>query len=187
MVKGGLRLLCGGCVGTLVMLSLPALVFAGKVTDNAKDAAKVLDEGKLTLAKVIEAAEADTKGKACCVMAVKKDAATMFAVHTNAAGKCMVANVDKSGKVMGKADAKPDDCKDAKCGDGSKMMTDGKVALASAVGAAEADTKGKATAVSADANGFMVAVVLADKVWSVTVGKDGKVSKKEEVQPIKGG
>ncbi len=186
MRTSGLRMLCGGCLAALALLCAPAL--AGKATDNAKDGAKILEEGKLTLAAVIGAAEADTKGKACCVTVAKKDAGFVFAVHTHADGKCTVAHVDKSGKVTSKMDAKPEDCKDAKCGDASKMMTDSKLSLATAVGAAEADTKGKATAATCDGNGCMVAVVADGKVWNVTVGKDGKVGKKdEEKPPVKGG
>jgi uncharacterized membrane protein YkoI len=186
MIKGGWRLFCGGCIATLAMLSLPALALAGKVTDNARDASKTLEEGKLTLAKIIEAAQADTKGKALGVTAEKGAAGAEFVVHCHAGDKCFLARLDKSGKVTRKDPAKPEDCKS--CADAAKMMDTGKLTLASAVTAAETDTKGKATAVTADGKGFQVAVVTADnKIWTVTVGPDGKVAKKDELKPVQGG
>ena len=184
MTRLGLRTL--GSVAALLVA--PAFVFAAaKLTDNAKDAAKALEAGKTTLAKVIEAAETGTKGKAVAVMATMKGTDVMFAVHSHAEGKCKVVHVDKTGKAAETKDGSADDCKGA--ADATKMMDAGKVTLAKAVAAAEEDTKGHATSASSDANGFSVAVVAADKVWTVTVGKDGKVSKKEEDKPApkKGG
>lgn len=167
---------------TVSLLALPALVLAaGKLSDNAKDAAKALEGGKTNLSKVIEAAEAATKGKAVAVMATKKDANVVFAVHCAAEGKCKVAHVDGAGKAGEVKDGSADDCKG--WADSTKMMDAAKMGLTKAVAAAEADTKGMATSASSDGNGFMVAVVADGKVWNVTVGKDGKVGKKDEEKP----
>lgn len=104
---------------------------AGKVTEatakdekaehvtKAKEILAKLEGGKLTLAKVIEAAETNVKGKAISVKPVLEGDKLDLKVHVNADGKWENLTVDgKTGKVVkteaAKSDTKKDEKKDEK-------------------------------------------------------------------------
>jgi hypothetical protein len=101
----GRRVLCwsGLCFGVLALIALPALAdrHVTMNADLAKKAITVMDEGKISLVKAIEVAEAHAKGKAVYAHAQFDAKSGDFSVEVC----CLVGTqlkevlVDKAGKV----------------------------------------------------------------------------------------
>ncbi len=101
-------ILGGVLVAAFAALSaLPILAHCGKCTDSAKQIASMLDAGKMSLGKAIEAAEKESKGRAVGVYCdVKKDALGI-SCYCMVGDKLMQVDVDgKTGKVTGSKESK---------------------------------------------------------------------------------
>jgi hypothetical protein len=91
---------------------------AGKAEDAkgvSADVGKAMDAGKMTAAKVIEAAEAHSKGKALAMVATATGGKASYEVYSLAGDKLQKVKVDDAGKATGMEEAKalPGDVKPA--------------------------------------------------------------------------
>lgn len=82
---------------------------AGKMSDATgvtADVGKAMDAGKMTAAKVIEAAEAHSKGKALALVATATGGKAAYEVYAFADDKIQKVKVDDTGKATGMEEAK---------------------------------------------------------------------------------
>ena len=94
-------------LGTLGLVALPVYAWAGGMDAAAcKGMMKMMDDGKITLAKAIEAGEGMAKGKAVGAMAMMDGGKLMFKVYCMAGDKLSMVMVDGTGKAMKMDDAK---------------------------------------------------------------------------------
>ncbi len=180
------------CVSCLAAASVAALAHdeGGISAADAAKAVKLLDEGKLTLARAIEVAEKETGGRAFGVMCEMEGDKLEVDVKCVAGDKIKEVDLDASGKVTEVSDETPS--AEAAAKHGHDHMADARAALpaldaakmtlAGAIEKAEAHSKGRAVAVLAGTENkepvVYVACLTGDKLMHCAVAKDGKVTAK---------
>jgi uncharacterized membrane protein YkoI len=144
---------------------------------------KYMDTGKVTLSSAITAAEAASKGKATAAACTLTNGKLGFDVHCVSGDKVSYVEVDGAGKAGKSTDAGGDV---SKTKDAAKAID--KVTLASAIGAAETASKGKAVAAGAKSTAgkvsFEVFCLAGDKIMKVDVDDAGQAGKTEEAKAI---
>lgn len=178
--------------GVLTTLLLASVTVAGEhmTAADAKATLKMLDDGKMTLAKAIETAEACCKGKAGFAGGHKHDGKLEIMVVSMVGEKWMECRIDGEGKCSKTSEWKPAaDDKDHKPAEMAKAvaaMADAHLTWAKAIEAAETHSKGRAFAVHVEMEkeGLEIEVycLVGDKVMECDVDKAGKVTEMEEVK-----
>lgn len=87
-------------------IAWPVYAHCGKCAADCKKMATAMDAGKVTLAKVIEAAETASKGKALTASTQLTGEAVEFTVDCLVGDKIMEVKVDKTGKAGEMKEAK---------------------------------------------------------------------------------
>jgi len=177
-----------------VLLAWPAAARADRLTQHWKETAKAFTENKFTVAKAIEVAEAESKGKAVSVHTVLLAQKLSIWVHCYGDGKCTVVPVDpKTGKS---GTTKTGGSADLSCSTGEeavRLMDAAKLNIAKAVETAETQSKGKVVAVKTEVkNGalnIVLVTVVGEKAQLISVdGKSGQVTGTTDVkEPAKKG
>lgn len=99
----------GAVVGAGVMAALvawPVYAHCGKCVGSCKGMVKMMEEGKLTLASAVAAAEAHSKGKALVAYAELEEGKLEFDVYCLVGDKIMEVTVDGAGKATEMEEAK---------------------------------------------------------------------------------
>lgn len=180
------------CVSYLAVASVAVLAHdeGGISAADAAKAVKLLDEGKLTLARAIEVAEKETGGRAFSVMCEMEGEKLEIDVNCVVGDKIKEVDLDGAGKVTEVSEETPS--AEAAAKHGHDHMADARAALpaldaakmtlAGAIEKAEAHSKGRAVAVLAGVENkepvVYVACLTGDKLTYCTVAKDGKVTAK---------
>jgi hypothetical protein len=176
-------------VGWVLPVVCLSLLVAPIARAGDVDAAKAMDDAKLTLSKAVESAETLSQGKAIAVH-VKVDAKTSeVIVDCLVKDVCKEVLVDiKTGKATKVNDTPAKERKDehlAKAKDIGKLLDSAKMSLVKIIQTAETSSKAKALSVKPTLVGDQLDMVVHcfanGKSSNVTVdGKTGKVGKTEE-------
>ena len=104
----GLRNVAAGLVvlGVVGFVTWPVYAHCGKCAADCKSMVKKMEEGKTSLAKAIEAAEAHSKGKAVGAMGELEAGKFGVEVYCMVGDKLMEVDVDGTGKATGMKEAK---------------------------------------------------------------------------------
>jgi hypothetical protein len=87
-------------IGLLGLIAWPVYASCGKCAGDCKKIVKMLDDGKLTLGKAIEAAETHSKGRALAAYSELEGDTLEVAVYCLVGDKIMEVEVDgKTGKA----------------------------------------------------------------------------------------
>ena len=95
-----------GAVAAVSLIAWPVYAHCGKCVGSCKGMVKMMDEGKVTLASAVAAAEAHAKGKALAAYSELEDGKLEFDVYCLVGDKIMEVTVDGSGKATEMEEAK---------------------------------------------------------------------------------